>query len=100
MRRWYTTSDTWTGDDKLAHGFGAYGLTLSLAMAWSVVGAVVVTLLVGVAIEGIELYRYRRWEARGRTGAWPFLADLVSFKDLAVDTLGTFAAVGFLWWWA
>lgn len=80
--------DSWTGEDKLAHLFGAADLWAVMAARFGTWEAWIAVVAVGLLVEIVEVIRYRAWVAKGRPGLWPFLCDRVSLKDLAVDVLG------------
>lgn len=78
--------DSWRGEDKVAHLFGAAFVTC--AFVWWV------AVLASLAVEAVEVYRWRKLAAPQRmaalhgTGPWPCLTDRVSLKDLAADAAG------------
>lgn len=88
--------DAWFADDKLLHGSMAYALALTLPIALAIppwLGAAI-SFASGILIEVVELVRYRRWGYR--TDRWPWLADLISPKDLVWDAVGALLAWGVL----
>lgn len=89
----FTSDDAWFGDDKLAHTFGAYSLSLTVGLFTTPLIGALVAVVAGVAVELVELFRYKSWQRHGGIPPWPFLADLISWKDLIVDVVGAFAAV-------
>ena len=103
MSRWFYAindpQDQWLSQDKFAHAFGS-AFAYCLGGPWLLIVS-------AVGIEVIEVIRYRRWAMQGQTGAWPFLTDKVSVKDLVWDVIGgvgaavlmtLFQLVGFLHW--
>jgi hypothetical protein len=74
--------DSWFPlDDKLAHF--AIAAWVAHLVGWPV------ALVMSVAIEALEWWRWRRWVTTLRgAGAWPFLADRPSYRDLAYDAAG------------
>lgn len=85
----WRTDDAWWGDDKLTHGFGAYALALTLAVALHVepwLGATI-ALLAGVLVEVVELVRFL-----AGVPLTAGLVDRVSLKDLTWDTAGALVA--------
>lgn len=83
--------DAWFADDKFLHGSMAYALALTLPIALAIppwLGAAI-SFASGILIEIIELVRYRGWSGRA---PWPWLADLISPKDLVWDAAGALLA--------
>lgn len=91
---WDDPADTWTGEDKLAH----VGWSMAL-YAWAaprMIWPLGFVLMAGLAIEFLELLRYRRWVDRGMPSPWPFLTDKISAKDLLADLAGALLMRGAL----
>lgn len=90
----FRTDDAWFGDDKLAHGLGAYAIAVTVPLVTPLAPAIgaAVAVAAGAALECVELVRFRRWQARGAPAPWPFLTDRVSLRDLAWDAAGAAAA--------
>lgn len=66
--------------------FAAVSRFVSPAWAFRVVAAG------GLAVEATEGTRYALWTKRGLAGAWPFLCDKPSWRDLLTNMAGaTFA---------
>lgn len=94
-------TDAWLAVDKEAHLFGA-----ALAVLWLVQWgvrldvAVLITFGLGLVVEAVELWRWRRLGTVGRVAVitgrrvWPWLCDRVSFKDLAANVGGCALGVG------
>lgn len=81
-------ADRWVGQDKIEHLMGGFAAYLIAVRVTSGVWPFVWVLVAGVAVELIELVRYRRWVAKDRPQPWPWLTDKVSVKDLIADVLG------------
>lgn len=83
---WRDPADSWRGEDKVAHAFGA-------AFAACVAGPVV-AVLASVLVEAVEVWRWSRLTAaqhlaiKGGQRPWPWLTDRVSLKDLLADAAG------------
>lgn len=94
--------DPWLGEDKLLH-------FACSALWWRVLERLAAAHLPGflaplfaqplpwfaaaaIGVELVEVWRYRRWVAKGKPLPWPWLTDKVSVKDLMADALGAVVA--------
>lgn len=88
-------ADRWFSEDKYTH-YGFAGWYWQVLQTWGDVlppsWRVALFLAGALGIELLELWRYRRWDARGRPGSWPLLADKISPKDLVWNLAGAITA--------
>jgi hypothetical protein len=83
-------ADPWIAEDKVQH-FGWAGF-LWLVLERHVAAPLPWFIAAAVAVELVEVWRYRRWVAKGMPFPWPPMTDRISVRDLIVDGLGAFVA--------
>jgi len=85
--------------DKLEHIVWAF-VTWTMLAALTRASFLVLLGLFGIAavgVELVELWRFWRWDGKGRPQPWPWLTDQFSYRDLVADVVGAALAAGALW---